>query len=52
MFEFNELQYSWVEGQISTELRKKNTKQAVLYSKDNPEKKKKKRIAFPIKDED
>ena len=40
------------EGQISTELRKKILKQAVLYSKDNPEKKKKKRIAFPIKDED
>ena len=42
------------DGQISSELRKKILKQAVLYSKITKEKNKKKnkRVAFPIKDED
>ncbi len=42
------------DGQISSELRKKILKQAVLYSKITKEKNKKKnkRVAFPIKNED
>ena len=40
------------EGQIAKELRKNILKKAALYSKSNPEKKKKPRIAFPIKDDD
>ena len=40
------------EGQIANELRKKILKKAVLYSKSNPDKKKKPRIAFPIKGDD
>ena len=40
------------EGQIANELRKKILKKAVLYSKSNPDKKKKPRIAFPIKEDE